>query len=129
MLLIKVFLKLSECEGISFLVGAILRAILLQTLISEMHLLIFVLNVVLLATCAQVAFLVVVNMKFLSQETPHTNVKLTVFVEKRFLYVFLDHPITFFERKDVIGNLFSVLEDLNATTLVKSRWFNHPHVL
>ena len=108
MLLIKVFLKLSECDGISFLVGAILRAILLQTLISEMHLLIFVLNVVLLATCAQVAFLVVVNMKFLSQETPHTNVKLTVFVEKRFLYVFLDHPITFFERKDVIGNLFSV---------------------
>lgn len=90
--------------------------------------LILVLNAVILATRAQVSFLVIIDLKLVSQEAPDADIELTVFVQQWLFDILLNDPVVLFERKNMVCDLFRVFENFNAAALVQCCWFDHPHV-
>lgn len=80
-LLIEVGLKLSESKCVSCLVGAIILAIHLETLVGQMHKIIIILQVVLCGARSDVAFSKDKDPEVIGKQRPNTNIKLTVLVK------------------------------------------------
>ena len=88
---IKVCLKDLESDGVSVLVDAIVGSKLLQAIVSQVHIVVPVCQVVVVRARPQVAMSVHENLVLAVDEGPHTDVKLPALKEKRPLDVLLHH--------------------------------------
>ena len=61
---------------------------------------------------------------------PDAQIKFSIFVQKRFFYVFLNNPKSLFLLlfENEFDNVTKLFEDLDTATLVERGWLNDPHI-
>jgi hypothetical protein len=128
--LVKVYLKDVESDGVSVLVDAIVGSKLLQAIVSQVHIVVPVCQVVVVRTSPQVPMSVHEYFVLAVDESPHTDVKLPALKEKRPLDVLLHH--TAGELRTTVNELCHLIqlrEDLYSPSLVCIRRFYKPYVV
>jgi hypothetical protein len=88
--LIEVFLEGLEPDGVAVLMDAIVVTVFLETVVSEVHVVVAVGEVVVVGGGSQVAVPVHIDVVFAGEEGPDADVEFAAMEEKGPLYVLLD---------------------------------------
>ena len=90
--LVKVVLQVLVVQRVTFLVLRVALTLNLKTLVGQVDVIVFGLEVVLCGTGPEVAWLVEVDTEVVSHHSPHADVKLAPVEQEWFFNVLLDHP-------------------------------------
>jgi len=120
-LLVQVFLKLLEAQGVALFESTVSPVFHLQTLVGQMHEVIFVFQVVHGATGSHVALFVTVDSEVISNCGPDSKIKLTLLVKKRTFNILLDYPEGMFlvSMPYKVYDIIQPFKYFDATSLVK----------
>lgn len=125
-ILIQVFLQILEAKCVAIFKLAVCVTIYLQTLVCQVHVVVFVAQVVLGGTSTQIPRVVNINLVIVCDQSPNTNVKLPTVPQKWLFNVFLDDPKHIL--RVLLENKFTdvshVTEQFDAASLVEGSWFN-----
>jgi hypothetical protein len=91
--LVKILLEHFETHGITVFMLAIVLAMFLKTVVGKMNIIVFVIQRVRVATCSQVAFLVIIELLLVRGECPHADVELPPLEQQGFLDILLNDPV------------------------------------
>ena len=129
--LVNVFLKLGITKGITFLKRAVSIIFNLEALVSQMHKIIFICQIVLRTGSAHISLFIDINSKVFGNNGPDAQIKFSFLVQEWLFNVLLNDPkgffLLFFENElNYVPKLF---EYLDATSLVQCSRLNNPHIL
>ena len=130
-MLVEVALQVVIVQRVALLVLRVALAFHLEALVSQVHEVVLVVEVVLGGTGPQIAVLVEVNAKVVGDNGPDPNVELAPIEEKGVLDVLLHDPAPDLRvpMVDAIVDVAQIPEYLNASPLVQRRRLHQPHVL
>ena len=91
-MLVQVLLQVFIVQCVSDLMLRISITLNLETLVSQVNKIVFILQVVLCTARSKIAMFVEVNTEVISDQSPHSNVELATVEEERMLDVLLHNP-------------------------------------
>ena len=122
---IEVGLQALKPKGVTILVLPVVVTILLKAIVCQMNVVILVGEGVVVTGCPHVALLIHEQLILPGEQSPYTQVKLSLTEEHGLLYVFLDDPEGVHRpRKDELLDVLDIAEDLDAFALVHSGRFD-----
>ena len=107
----------------------VLSEIHLQTLISQVDLVRRCFRIVVGRGSSEVALAIVINPKVFSDQGPHSDIKLPLFIKEWPLNVFLNNAQRIFLAKNKVRDLLCRLENLDSSPLVQAGRLTDPHIL
>jgi len=127
---IKVFLKHVVADCISILVLAILISMLLETIVSQVDIVVPVWELVGVRRSPQITLIVHVDLLLLVNDDPDSDVKLSSFEEKRPLDVLLDYPTRVLGSwSNEFDDIMKLIEDFNTTPLICCGRLHQPNIV
>ena len=127
---VQIVLKVLERNGVSGFIFPIGFAILLQAVISQMHIVVCNSRVIAVTGGADVPFAIPKNILFVSHQRSNSDIKFSPFEEQRPLDVFLYDSVGVF--RFVVEEVFNFFEgstDFNAAPLVESCRLDESHII
>ncbi len=127
---IKVFLKHVVAYCVSILMLAILISMLLETVVSQVDIVIPIWELICVRWSPQIALIVQVNLLLLVHYDPDSNVKLSSLEEKRPLDIFLDYPTRVLRSwSNEFDDIMKLIEDFDASSLICCGWLHQPNIV
>ena len=108
---------------------AVLSKVHLQTLVGQVDLVRSYFCIVVGRGSPEVALAIVVNPEVFSDQGPHSDIELPLFIQERPLNVLLDNAQRIFLAKNKVRDLLCRLENLDSSPLVQLGRLADPHIL
>jgi len=129
-ILVQIVLQHIIADSVSILELPILVAVLLETVVCQMNIVVAIREFVGVRGCPQVAILIHEYVLPLIKKHPNANVELSSLEEKRSFYVLLNDPAgEFGPSRDKLNDVRELIEDFYASALVRRCWFHQPDVI
>ena len=128
---IQIFLQLFKAQRVAVLMLPVVVSELLQTVVSQMNIIVFVRQRIVITGRPHVPFLVDVELQLVCKQSPNPQIKFPPSVQQRLFNVLLHHPeaIAWRSRKYKLLDVFNVSKYFYASALIQGCWLHQPNVL